>query len=270
MRIVVVLVSLAMVAGIVAVAVPAVASAQPGSPGSPGRPIPEQLAQLRPQVAPTPPPPADRDKQEGTGGWMAALFWVVALGSVGGSIFVITRRNLIAAVMGMVATFFAVAAVYMMLYASFLAVIQVLVYAGAIMVLFVFVVMILNKPEDEPWGLVGIPGKILAGLAMLYLMFRLTQTLWGVKPPDQALAAPRPVPVVVGVTQDPETGQRRLDTERRDWGSTAAVGTNLFDDYLFPFEAVSILLLVGVVGGGAIARPLKDDESGESDPEVTA
>jgi NADH-quinone oxidoreductase subunit J len=226
-------------------------AAQPAEPGKPAR-------------------PKDRDKTEGTGGALALLFWAFALGSVGGSIFVITRRNLIAAVMGMVGTFFAVAGLYMMLYASFLAVIQMLVYAGAIMVLFVFVVMVLNKPEDEPWGLVGLPGKALAGLAMLYLTFRLGQTLWNVKPPPAAKEAPAAIDVDPEPSRDikkrdPETGGERvvgvdMNVDMAEWGSTKAVGDNLFQEYLFPFEAVSILLLVGVVGAIAVARPLKDDE----------
>src|SRR5690606_26167479 len=79
---------------------------------------------------------------------MAALFfWFFAACTIGGGLFVITRRNPVTAVMGMVGTFVAIAGLYLMLYASFLAAIQVLVYAGAIMVLFVFVVMILNRPE---------------------------------------------------------------------------------------------------------------------------
>jgi NADH-quinone oxidoreductase subunit J len=206
--------------------------------------------------------PKDRDKTSGSGRGMAALFWIFAFGTIGGSIFVITRRNLIAAVMGMVATFFAVAALYMMLYANFLAVVQMLVYAGAIMVLFVFVVMILNKPEDEPWGLVGLPGKALAGLAMLYLVFRLGGVLWDVKPPERALLVPAAVDVDPRAPEAARDDGRPADQHEdfREWGSTAAVGANLFDDYLFPFEAVSILLLVAVVGAIAVARPLKDDE----------
>src|SRR4029079_14334711 len=90
---------------------------------------------------------------EASPGWqgklMALVFWVFALASVTGALFVVTRKNLIAAVMGMVGSFLGIAAIYMMLYAQFLAVIQMLVYAGAIMVLFVFVVMILNRPEVE-------------------------------------------------------------------------------------------------------------------------
>ena len=108
---------------------------------------------------------------------MALLFWAFAAATIGGALFVITRRNLIAAVMGMVGSFLGIAAVYMMLYASFLAVIQMLVYAGAIMVLFVFVIMILNRPEDEPVAPTGRVGQVLGGVAILYLVGRLAMLL---------------------------------------------------------------------------------------------
>jgi NADH-quinone oxidoreductase subunit J len=189
------------------------------------------------------------DVTQGSGKGMALLFWMFALGCVGGAIFVITRRNLIAAVMGMVATFFAVAALYMMLYAHFLSVVQMLVYAGAIMVLFVFVIMVLNRPEDEPWvGKRALVGKVVALAAMAYLFARTVGVLWSVVPPDPVGAAIAPRAV-------------KFHGEIYDWGSTAAVGKELFTDGLFPFEAISILLLIAVVGAIAIARPLKNDES---------
>lgn len=174
----------------------------------------------------------------------ALAFWLFAAITIGGSIFVITRKNLITAVMGMVGTFFGLAALYMLLYAHFLAVIQMLVYAGAIMVLFVFVIMILNKPEDEPYATKGRAGKAVAGLAMAYLIYRLASVLLSVDRNVTAAQLAAPAPTAEGY----------------DWGSTAAVGWNLFNEYLFPFEAVSILLLVAVVGAIAVARPLKDDD----------
>lgn len=186
---------------------------------------------------------ADSDKSadaapEGFGNSKGAalFFWLMAAASIAGSIFVITRRNMVTAVMGMVGTFFALAALYAMLYAHFLAAIQVLVYAGAIMVLFVFVVMVLNRPEQEPWALQGLAGKGLAGLALLYLVYRLATVLWTVK--DQPHAAAQPI-----------------TPGGFEFGSTKAVGKVLFTDYLFPFEAISIVLLVAVVGAIAIARP---------------
>ena len=174
----------------------------------------------------------------------AILFWLFAIMCVGGSIFVITRRNLISAVMGMVGTFFAIAAIYTMLYAHFLAAIQVLVYAGAIMVLFVFVIMILNKPEDEPWRPVGVVGKGVSVALIAYLVGRLIQVLWRFSPDPASVRAPEQIPIPVGA-----------EVKMIEFGSTMAVGHSLFTHYLFPFEAVSLVLLIAIVGAIAVARP---------------
>jgi len=197
----------------------------------------------------------DLTGSSGTG--MAIVFWGFALITVVGALFVVTRRNLIAAVMGMVGSFLGIAAIYMMLYARFLAVVQLLVYAGAIMVLFVFVVMILNRPEDEPVAPSGRAGQALGGLAILYLVVRLILMLVHVEPPNPqtAMAAPQGVPVCTAWKDN-----SCAKTERLDWGSVGAVGTDLFNAGLFPFEAISILLLVAVVGAIAIARPLGPED----------
>ena len=223
------------------------------------------------------------DLHGSSGAGMALLFWVFALASVAGAIFVITRRNLIAAVMGMVGSFLGIAAIYMMLYAQFLAVIQMLVYAGAIMVLFVFVVMILNRPEDEPVAPSGRAGQALGGLAILYLIYRLCAMLTHVEPPNPEVAmnAPAPLPEQCVEWRRDDTVPRNkgepapeicVRSERPDWGSISAVGTDLFGPGVFPFEAISILLLVAVVGAIAIARPLRqdpEDSDDEADPGKT-
>jgi NADH-quinone oxidoreductase subunit J len=179
----------------------------------------------------------------GNSAFAALMFWLFAILSVVGSVFVITRRNLVSAVMGMVATFFAIAVIYAMLYAHFIAVIQVLVYAGAIMVLFVFVVMILNREEEEPWALQGLIGKGAAGVALLYLLVRVCSVLWKIR--DTAPAK---------LSAGDASGELA-------WGGLRALGVNLFGDYLFPFEAVSIVLLIAVVGALAVARPHAPDSA---------
>jgi NADH-quinone oxidoreductase subunit J len=171
----------------------------------------------------------------------AMIFWLFALLVVAGSIFVITRSNLITAVMGMVGTFFVIACVYAMLYARFLTAIQVLVYAGAIMVLFVFVIMIINKPEAEPWSVSNLPAKIVIMVALLYLVVRLVLVVWGIEPGAGAAEPPPDVTLLSG--------------ETAGFGSTKAIGHTLFRNYLFPFEAVSLVLLIAVVGAVAVARP---------------
>ncbi len=186
------------------------------------------------------------DTIESTGKGMALFFWLFALVAVGGAVFVITRKNLIAAVMGMVGSFVGIAAVYMMLYASFLAVVQMLVYAGAIMVLFVFVIMILNRPEDEPVAPSGRVGQGIGALAIIYLVGRLAMLLIHVHVPAQAMGAPA------------DLHYAGVDAPVA-WGGVKSVGTDLFNGGLFPFEAISILLLIAVVGAIAIARPLHED-----------
>jgi len=204
-------------------------------------------------------PHKDRVESSGTG--MALLFWLFAATCIGGALFVVSRKNLIAAVMGMVGSFLGIAAVYMMLYAHFLAIIQLLVYAGAIMVLFVFVIMILNRPEDEPVAPSGRAGQALGGLAILYLVYRLAMLLIHVQMPNANVAMNAPLPVSLPPIRPGVAG------ELVDWGSTKAVGADLFGPGIFPFEAISILLLIAVVGAIAIARPVSDDpHAGEAGP----
>jgi len=218
------------------------AGAQPGQPGQPGL-VKTTVVKRSPH----------NDRTDGNGKGMALLFWAFAAASVAGALFVVTRRNLIAAVMGMVGSFVGVAAIYMALYAGFLAVIQMLVYAGAIMVLFVFVIMILNRPEDEPVAPSGRAGQVIGGVAILYLVYRLVMLLIHVRLPNEIIALGTPDAIQLPAIKPGVPG------ELVDWGSLKGVGSDLFGPGLFPFEAISILLLVAVVGAIAIARPVSDD-----------
>ncbi len=249
MRIIAALVALAFALG---VALPAFAAGPPAAAPTAAAAQPAQPAQPA-QLTVVKAHPHD-DIVESHGKGMALLFWAFAAASIAGALFVITRRNLIAAVMGMVGSFLGIAAIYMMLYAQFLAVIQMLVYAGAIMVLFVFVIMILNRPEDEPVAPTGRIGQALGGLAIVYLIGRLAMLLVHIQLPNKAIAMAAPAQLHLPISN-----------ETVDWGSVKAVGTDLFNGGLFPFEAISILLLVAVVGAIAIARPLREHDSKDVD-----
>jgi NADH-quinone oxidoreductase subunit J len=157
------------------------------------------------------------------------LFYVMAAWVAIFALVTITRRNPVTAVMSLVATFFGLAAIYASLDAHFLAVLQVLVYAGAIMVLFIFVVMILNREEVAPLALR--PMRLLGVAAGAYLLAVFANVV-GVGAPT--LDAP---PVV-----DPT------------YGTVAAIGGLLFREFLYPFEAISLLLLVAIVGGVVVSR----------------
>jgi NADH-quinone oxidoreductase subunit J len=155
-------------------------------------------------------------------------FWILAAFVTFFAVFTITRRNPVTAVMSLVGTFFGLAGIYATLYAHFLAVLQVLVYAGAIMVLFIFVVMILNREEIAPLSLR--PVRILGVLAGVYLLVKFVDVV-GVGLPS---SIPGPLP--------------------DNFGTVASIGDLLFRDFLFPFEAISVLLLVAIVGGVVVSR----------------
>ncbi|MCA1662930.1 MAG: NADH-quinone oxidoreductase subunit J [Myxococcales bacterium] len=178
-------------------------------------------------------------------------WWIIAFFTVAGAISTVTRRNNIAAVMSLVATFFGLAAMYAMLSAHFLAALQVLVYAGAIMTLFVFVIMVLNRDEAEPWAWSGVFTKVVGVFALVYLVTKVGAHLYSVAP-----AHPEGPPV--------------------EFGTVAQVGEILFTDYLFVFEAVSVLLLIAVVAAVVVARQRNvatgayDDDDDDGNPPAAA
>ena len=157
------------------------------------------------------------------------IFLLLAVGVVAMAIFCMTRKNPVTAVMSLVGTFFGLAGLYATLSAHFLAVLQVLVYAGAIMVLFIFVVMILNREESTLVSLRGLPTRVLGVVAAAYLMSVFTRVVVPAHP-----VTPASVP--------------------GSYGTVAAIGDVLFRQFLFPFEAISLLLLVAIVGGVVVSR----------------
>ncbi len=160
-------------------------------------------------------------------------FWVIAAIVIGGALVTITRKNAVAAVMSLVATFFGLAASYALLSAHFLAALQVLVYAGAIMVLFIFVVMVLNRDEPDRVAWNGVLLKAFVGVpAVVYLTWTLGFYLREVVPANP-------------------------QTPPESFGTVEEVGRLLFTDYLFAFEAVSVLLLIAVIAAVVVARSHK-------------
>ncbi len=177
------------------------------------------------------------------------LFWIFAVLAVIASVGVISLRNSVHSAVSLTGTLVCLAVLYILLGAEFVGVVQIIVYAGAIMVLFVFVVMILNRPEDEPVAPTGRAGGVVDGIAIVYLVGRLVMLLVKVVPVDLVAANAAPHATLQG----------------HAWGGVKAVGTDLFGPGIFPFEAISILLLLAVVGAIAIARPLHEDDAPGAD-----
>jgi NADH-quinone oxidoreductase subunit J len=161
-------------------------------------------------------------------------FYLFGAIAVAASLLVIAQRNPIYSVLLLIASFGALSGLYILLEAPFVAVIQIIVYAGAIMVLFLFVVMLLNAPHedtdyDERLHPLLRPGPMRVGAA---LAVALVIELWW----------------ALGRGGDSGTFPAGAVT------SVSAIGRSLFTDYAFPFEVTSILILVAMVGAVVLAR----------------
>ncbi|HEX7597331.1 MAG TPA: NADH-quinone oxidoreductase subunit J [Polyangia bacterium] len=169
------------------------------------------------------------------------VFFFLSAGVLAGGLMTITRRNPVSAVMSLVFTFGALAGLFATLSAHFLAVLQILVYAGAIMVLFVFVIMIVNHDETTPVARRGLVTRALGVVAAGYVFYR---AAW-------LVGHERAMPVLAAQTTPPVV----------DFGSVHSVGVLLFSDFLFPFEAISLLLLIAVIGGVMLTRHPRENPS---------
>lgn len=170
------------------------------------------------------------------------VFLFLALVSLGGAVGVVALRQPVHAALSLLASFLGVAGLFVLARGEFLAAVQVLVYAGGVMVLFLFVIMFVNVrvADKEPQYLKPlVPLAVVGG--MLFSALALT-AMWvlGRRPAADAL------PLV-------SVGGQEL-------GNTEAVGWILYRDYLLPFEVVSVLLLVAMVGAIVLGRKPKETE----------
>lgn len=166
---------------------------------------------------------------------MLTIFYIFAVLSVIGAFGVLFLKNPIHCALSLVSTFFCLGAIYVMLNAEFVAVIQVLIYAGAIMVLFLFVLMLLSSRDTEQLSNKWTTGKILAGLLSLGIFAQIAY-LFTDKELQLGTKGEYPIEVVEEI------------------GSIALIGRLLFTDYILSFEIIVILLLVAVIGAVVIAK----------------
>ena len=176
----------------------------------------------------------------------ALLFYVFGALAIGASLLVIGQRNPIYSVLLLISSFGALSGLYVLLEAPFAAVIQIIVYAGAIMVLFLFVVMLLNAPHedtdfDERVHPLLRPGPMRFGAALAVAL--VVELVWAV------------------ARHGGETGQFPGGAV----SSVTEIGRLLFTEYGFPFEVTSVLILVAMVGAVVLARRESDVE-GPSEP----
>jgi len=164
---------------------------------------------------------------------MLLAFYLFGTIAVTGALGVLLCRSPIYSAMSLVVTFFCLGGIYILMNAEFVAVIQILVYAGAILVLFLFVIMLLNvKPEGEKIKIT--PSKLVAVGVTIGLLFQIIGIFLG-----DIKYGPKDIYTVEAVNEE---------------GSIGVIGRLLYGEYVLPFEVISILLLVAVIGAVLIAK----------------
>ncbi len=157
------------------------------------------------------------------------IFFIVAFLAVASAFYFVFARNPIYAILSLIVTFFSIAAMYILLNAQFLGIVQIIVYAGAIMVLFLYILMMLNlnkEDESKKQNLMKFVGVFTAGLLLIGMLgaFRGFQG---------------------------NTIAGNVDSSA---GLTKNLGRLLFNEYVLPFELASILILAGIVGAVLIGK----------------
>ena len=158
------------------------------------------------------------------------LFIIFGLICVAGAINLLAQRHPINSALSLVVVMASLALIYLLLGAEFVAAIQVIVYAGAIMVLFVFVIMLLNAGAEERTRgshlalLVGVPGVIVLACVIGWIL----------------------------INRSRQFGQVTISGE--NFGATSNIAHLLFKDFLLPFEVTSILILIAVMGAVVLGR----------------
>ncbi len=160
------------------------------------------------------------------------LFWVFSALAIAAALTVVINKNPVYSALSLVVTLFSLASIFVLLQAYFLAALEILVYAGAIMVLFLFVIMLLNlKREETPPPYMKVQVALGIFVALLFIVFAVLSLKMGF---GDVIAQSVP-----GTT---------------DFGDISQVGQVLFSKYFFPFEVASLLLLVALVGTVYLAK----------------
>jgi NADH-quinone oxidoreductase subunit J len=164
------------------------------------------------------------------------LFYFLGAISIGSALMMVTRRNPVIAALYLILNFFTLGGLYLTLHAQFIAFIQILVYAGAIMVLFLFVIMLLNLGDVKMLSEKVSYKKIISAGLSFGVLLELVYIF-----------------AFSGAALPPSHFEKATEV-----GTVEYIGMQLFTMYLFPFEVTSILLLVAIVGAVVLAKKKLD------------
>ncbi len=192
------------------------------------------------------------------------VFWMLSVMAIGGALGVVLVPDLFRAALLLIVVFIAVAGFFVLLNAEFLAVVQVLIYVGAIAILIIFAVMLTRDVQrgNLPNRL-QIPAVVFSALLLAALVTVAVDTKWEFLPADQqARVELVQTNSVTTLTGEVLTEQGITGPEEQAEVQEAGLADLLISDYVLPFEAVSVLLLAALIGALVLVRPSPGTEKG--------
>jgi NADH-quinone oxidoreductase subunit J len=195
-------------------------------------------------------------------GWEAVFFWVFSMAAIFAGLLTVMARNTIHSALFLISSLVSVAALFILLHAEFIAGVQILVYVGGVMVLFLFVIMLVNVGEEERGReeIFNRPRQvttsiIFCGLLVAGLIYAINLGYEGFLKRDEGL--------IRGATEQRQTQDQNLAPSAtgssRITKETERVGSSLYRYASLPFEIASVLLLVAIIGSVMLARTLKQE-----------
>jgi len=185
------------------------------------------------------------------------VFWLLTVVAVGSALGVVLIRDLFRAALLLVAVFVAVGGYFVLLSAEFLAVVQVLIYAGAISVLIIFAVMLTRDVQrGNPPNRLQIPAGVLAALLLAALVTVAVDTQWNFLPDDgRQTVELLQTGAVANISAESLAQAGVTEASEQEAVQTAGLADLLIGKFVLPFEAVSVLLLAALIGALALVRP---------------
>ena len=203
-------------------------------------------------------------------GWESVFFWIFAIAAIMAGLLTVMARNAVHSALFLISSLVSIAALFILLGAEFIAGVQILVYVGGVMVLFLFVIMLVNVGAEERGTAAIFNRPSQVGAALIFSLLLVTGLLVAVNKSfnnDQQREKVQQA-VTRKAAQDQNlppgaTGVSQLTTD------TERVGTSLYTYAALPFEIASVLLLVAIIGSVMLARTLKQEVAADDvDPEV--
>jgi len=197
-------------------------------------------------------------------GYEALFFWIFGLAAIFAGLLTVMARNAVHSALFLISSLVSVAALFILSRAEFIAGVQILVYVGGVMVLFLFVIMLVNVGAEERGSEEIFNNQRQVAASLIFCLLLVGGMLYAINTGFRGMQARSPMPAAVVAAQESirdqaheasATGSSRITKD------TESVGGSLYRYASLPFEIASVLLLVAIIGSVMLARTLKQEAS---------